>query len=347
MGVFKRYALVISFIAASILLVSGLAYVAGLLGIERGDPRLLATQILVTAHPPLPGTPVARFAQIDPAIVPYLDNRQPSYGVIPLDALGEGIQPVGAYLPQTGNTRFDLPTDTSMTRPVTLAVTITPLISPSPTSIVHTPVQPTLLPPTAIPPAAVPATQIPPPPVSIMIVPTAVPPPIAEAQIVEVPIPQVPDVTVQPPVLATATELVNVNPTSPPPVPQTADCAPAGLPTSGVLTQRFHQFHIGIDIGVPLGTPLRATHSGTVIEAGWNNGGYGNVVAIKNGAFSTYYGHQTSVNVAAGQFVRQGDVIGWSGSTGNSNGPHVHYETRINDVPVDPLTFDSRGYPTC
>lgn len=341
---FKRYALVIPFIVISILLVSGLAYVAGLLGIERGDPLLLATQILVTARPPLPGTPVARFAQIDPAIVAYLDNRQPSYGIIPLDALGRDIQPVGAYLPRTGNTRFDLPTEAPMTLPATVAVTITPFASPE--SAMNTPVQPISLPPTAIPPAAVPATSVPPPPMSVAIVPTAVPPPIVEAP-VEVPAPQVPEVVVPPPVIAPATEVVIVNPTSPPPVSQSADCAPAGLPTSGVLTQRFHQFHIGIDIGVPVGTPLRATHSGTVIEAGWNNMGYGNVVAIKSGAFSTYYGHQTSVNVAAGQFVRQGDVIGWSGSTGNSNGPHVHYETRINDVPVDPLTFEGRGYPTC
>ncbi len=328
MGVFKRYALVSLFIVVSILLMSGLVYVAGLLGIERGEPRLLATQILVTARPPLPGTPVARFAQIDPAIVPYLDNRQPSYGVIPLDALGKDIQPVGAYLPS--NIVAELPTDT-------------PTPSPSPTAT-PTPIPPTAIPATAIPPVAIPATQIPQPPVIIAVVPTAVPPPVGEAP-VEVPIPQVPDVTVQPP--AEPTEVVVVNPTAPPPVSQTADCAPAGLPTSGVLTQRFHQFHIGIDIGVPEGTPLRATHSGTIVEAGWNNIGYGNVVAIKNGAFSTYYGHQTSVNVSVGQFVRQGDVIGWSGSTGNSNGPHVHYETRINDAPVDPLTFESRGYPTC
>jgi len=332
MSVFKRYALVSLFIVGSILLMGGLVYVAGLLGIERGDPWLLATQIFVTARPPLPGTPVARFAQIDPAIVPYLDNRQPSYGIIPLDALGRDIQPVGAYLPRTGNTVFDLATETP---------TFTPTV---PTS---TPIAPT-----PVPPVAVPATSIPPPPVSIVVVPTAVPPPVADAPpVVEAPPAAAPtaeaqQVVVEPPTLATATEVVIVNPTSPP-VQQTTDCAPAGLPTSGVLTQRFHQFHIGIDIGVPLGTPLRAAQSGTVIEAGWNDIGYGNLVAIKNGAFSTYYGHQTSVNVSVGQFVRQGDIIGWSGSTGNSTGPHVHYETRINDVPVDPLTFESRGYPTC
>jgi murein DD-endopeptidase MepM/ murein hydrolase activator NlpD len=84
-----------------------------------------------------------------------------------------------------------------------------------------------------------------------------------------------------------------------------------------------------------------------VILAGWSDIGYGNVVAIQSGAFSTYYGHQTSVGVSVGQTVTKGMLIGWSGNTGNSSGPHVHYETRINDVPVDPLTFESRGYGTC
>lgn len=125
------------------------------------------------------------------------------------------------------------------------------------------------------------------------------------------------------------------------------DCAPAGLPTSGVLTQRFHAYHSGIDIGVPLGTPTLATHSATVAFAGWNSYGYGYLVVLQNGIFITYYGHLTNFNVKAGDRVGIGSIIGWSGSTGNSTGPHVHYETRINDGPVDPLTFNARGYENC
>ncbi|RMG83030.1 MAG: M23 family metallopeptidase, partial [Chloroflexi bacterium] len=124
-------------------------------------------------------------------------------------------------------------------------------------------------------------------------------------------------------------------------------CAPSGLPVGGVLTQRFHVYHAGIDLGVPLGTAVRATHSGKVIFAGWSDVGYGYLVILQNGPFITYYAHNTSFNVTVDQLVGKGSIIAWSGSTGNSSGPHVHYETRINDIPVDPLTFSSRGYSSC
>ncbi|MBI5931057.1 MAG: peptidoglycan DD-metalloendopeptidase family protein [Chloroflexi bacterium] len=124
-------------------------------------------------------------------------------------------------------------------------------------------------------------------------------------------------------------------------------CAPAGLPVDGILTQRFHQYHSGIDLGIPLGTPVQATHSGTVTFAGWSEIGYGYLVILQSGTFITYYAHLTSFNVSSGQSVGRFSVIGWSGSTGNSTGPHVHYETRINDAPVDPLSFEQRGYGTC
>ncbi len=124
-------------------------------------------------------------------------------------------------------------------------------------------------------------------------------------------------------------------------------CAPAGLPVSGVLTQRYHAYHVGIDIGVPLGTPTQATHSGVVIFAGWSSYGYGYLVIVQNGRFITYYAHLTNFNVQIGDEVGAGSVIGWSGSTGNSTGPHVHYETRIDDSPIDPLTFEQRGFGTC
>lgn len=124
-------------------------------------------------------------------------------------------------------------------------------------------------------------------------------------------------------------------------------CAPKGLPSGGLLTQRFHAWHSGVDYGIPIGTPITATHSGIVTFAGWSQIGYGNLVIIANGAFSTYYAHLSRFNVVEGQTVGAGSVIAWSGNTGNSTGPHIHYEVRINDVPVDALTFERRGYPWC
>ena len=127
----------------------------------------------------------------------------------------------------------------------------------------------------------------------------------------------------------------------------TGNCAPTGLPLDGILTQRFHRYHSGIDIGVPSNTPVLATHSGQVTFADWSDIGYGYLVIIQNAQFITYYAHNTSFNVNSGDLVGQGSIVAWSGSTGNSSGPHVHYETRINDIPVDPLTFSSRGYQSC
>ena len=130
-------------------------------------------------------------------------------------------------------------------------------------------------------------------------------------------------------------------------MPPGTECAPSGLPVAGLLTQRFYIGHIGIDLSVPTGTPVRATHSGYVDWAEWNIYGYGNLVVIHSDHFITYYGHNSTFSVKKGQFVQKGDVIAFSGSTGHSSGPHVHYETRINDVTVDPLTFEKRGYKSC
>lgn len=112
---------------------------------------------------------------------------------------------------------------------------------------------------------------------------------------------------------------------------------PSGRPvTGGVLTQEFHNGHTGIDIAVPTGTPVRTTMDGRVIHAGWNNQGYGNLVIIENGAYRTYYAHLSSIPVAVGDEVKAGTTIGLSGSTGNSTGPHLHYEIRKNKVATDP-----------
>jgi murein DD-endopeptidase MepM/ murein hydrolase activator NlpD len=99
-------------------------------------------------------------------------------------------------------------------------------------------------------------------------------------------------------------------------------------------------FHAGLDLGAPCGTPIKAAGTGIVVSAGFNSGGYGNMTLISHGAgMSTLYGHQSSIIVAEGQSVAQGQVIGYVGSTGKSTGCHLHFEVRVNGNPVDPLGY--------
>ncbi len=266
-------------------LVAGAAYLSGVLGATRGEVRTLSIASATATMPPaMAGAPDEAFFQIDAAVNYDAQRWQPFAAGRDVDVFGFDVQPVGAYIPRSGDTRFELPP------PLTLP---TPL--PYPTS-----------PPLPLP----------------------LPPPTA-----------VPDNTVPEP---------DAPPTAIPFQPQGGQhCAPVGWPAEGPLTQRFHMYHPGIDIGVPPGSPVVATHSGQVIFTGWNDIGYGYLVILQSGPFITYYGHNTSFNVVEGQFVGRGSIIAWSGSTGNSSGPHIHYETRINDLPIDPLTFESRGFPGC
>lgn len=116
--------------------------------------------------------------------------------------------------------------------------------------------------------------------------------------------------------------------------------------TSGYTTARFHpilgmnQPHRAIDYAAPLGTPIMATADGTITYYGWNTVGYGNLVSIKhNSTFSTNYAHLSKFvkGLGIGSFVKQGQVIGYVGSTGYSTGPHVHYEIVQNGTKVNPL----------
>jgi murein DD-endopeptidase MepM/ murein hydrolase activator NlpD len=101
-----------------------------------------------------------------------------------------------------------------------------------------------------------------------------------------------------------------------------------------------HDFHPGIDIGCPPGTPVMASNNGVVEDAGWNSGGYGIWVKIDNGGgIETIYGHLSSVSVHAGQIVAKGQVIGYSGATGHVTGPHLHYEVRRNGTPIPPQNY--------
>lgn len=98
-------------------------------------------------------------------------------------------------------------------------------------------------------------------------------------------------------------------------------------------------YHSGIDIGVDYGTPIHAADSGTVIYAGWIDG-YGNTVIIDHGnGITTLYGHNTSVAVGDGQSVSKGTVIAYAGSTGNSTGPHCHFEVQVGGSAVDPMGY--------
>jgi murein DD-endopeptidase MepM/ murein hydrolase activator NlpD len=114
-------------------------------------------------------------------------------------------------------------------------------------------------------------------------------------------------------------------------------------PLHGVVTQEFGHhpggFHPGIDIAAAYGTPIHASGSGAVIYAGWESG-YGNYTCISHGGgIATCYGHQSAIYVHVGQVVTQGQVIGAEGSTGDSTGPHVHFEVRVNNVPNNPRNF--------
>ncbi len=105
---------------------------------------------------------------------------------------------------------------------------------------------------------------------------------------------------------------------------------------NGTYVRGFSSFHTGIDRAAPIGTGVRAANSGAVIFAGWNSWGYGNLIVLAHGPFLTLYGHLSSIAVRCGQSIPAGSVIGGVGSTGNSSGPHLHFEIRYGQTPQDP-----------
>jgi murein DD-endopeptidase MepM/ murein hydrolase activator NlpD len=110
----------------------------------------------------------------------------------------------------------------------------------------------------------------------------------------------------------------------------------------GHVTSGFHDparpHHNGIDFSLAVGTPIRSTWEGTVVFAGWSDAGYGNLVIVQNGDWRMYYAHLSAPSVGTGQEVQTGTVVGLSGNTGWSTGPHLHYEVRHQGAPVDPAT---------
>ncbi len=102
---------------------------------------------------------------------------------------------------------------------------------------------------------------------------------------------------------------------------------------------KTNKLHTGIDFAGPTGTPIYATGNGKVTKADYNSG-YGKHVVIDHGySYKTHYAHMSAYTVKVGQEVKRGDLIGFIGSTGQSTGPHCHYEVLKNDVPVNPINY--------
>jgi len=131
------------------------------------------------------------------------------------------------------------------------------------------------------------------------------------------------------------------------------DCGPVAIgggsfwsnpiPSGGyTLTRGYSGIHPGIDLAGATGTPIAAANGGYVIFAGPNNYGYGNLIVLIHGAYMTVYGHLSTVNVGCGQYVESGQTIGTMGSTGNSSGPHLHFEVRAGAsyATQDPMTLE-------
>jgi murein DD-endopeptidase MepM/ murein hydrolase activator NlpD len=101
--------------------------------------------------------------------------------------------------------------------------------------------------------------------------------------------------------------------------------------------------HKGVDLSAPVGTPIHATADGVVGKAAWF-GGYGLYVQLEHGSdLETRYGHMSRLNVAEGQHVRKGDILGYVGTTGRSTGPHLHYEVRVAGNAVNPVPYMQGG----
>ena len=124
---------------------------------------------------------------------------------------------------------------------------------------------------------------------------------------------------------------------------------PKGFPVHGNISSPFgmrehptsgaENFHTGIDLAISLRNPVRATADGIVSFSG-RNGGSGNLVVLEHGhGYTTLYAHNSSLAVKIGQKVKRGDIISYSGSTGNSTGPHVHYEIWKDGKPVNPINY--------
>jgi murein DD-endopeptidase MepM/ murein hydrolase activator NlpD len=117
-------------------------------------------------------------------------------------------------------------------------------------------------------------------------------------------------------------------------------------PVAGPIGDRFGaprengRRHSGVDFPVAYGTLIEAAGVGTTVFAGYNSGGYGNLVVVQHRlGYTTWYAHMSRITSWAGERVEGGTRLGYVGSTGHSTGPHLHFEVRLNNVPIDPLPY--------
>ncbi|WP_379922942.1 M23 family metallopeptidase [Erythrobacter sp. R86502] len=134
------------------------------------------------------------------------------------------------------------------------------------------------------------------------------------------------------------------------PIPQRTVSVPSRMPLEGAaLTSGFgmrthpvlggRRAHSGIDLAAPTGTPVYATADGVIGRADWFSS-YGLFISINHGAsMETRFAHLSRLAVAAGDYVKKGDLIGYVGSTGRSTGPHLHYEVRVDGLAVNPIPY--------
>jgi murein DD-endopeptidase MepM/ murein hydrolase activator NlpD len=113
-----------------------------------------------------------------------------------------------------------------------------------------------------------------------------------------------------------------------------------GWPVSGYITQKYSEVHPAVDIGVVIGTPVKAADSGYVAVVGRSDTGYGRYILIDHGnGYQSLYGHLSVIYVEVGQSVGKGQTIGLSGNTGKSTGPHLHFEIKLNGVRRNPFIY--------
>jgi peptidoglycan hydrolase-like protein with peptidoglycan-binding domain len=123
-----------------------------------------------------------------------------------------------------------------------------------------------------------------------------------------------------------------------PPTVSARFAPPLDAPVGDRFGPRGLRFHAGVDFPAEVGTAVRAAGDGTVVAAGFDAEGFGNLVVIDHGGgLTTYYAHLSRVDAAQGQTVASGDRVGLVGSTGRSTGPHLHFEVRLGGAAVDPL----------
>ncbi len=304
--------------------------VVGTVAVRVDDRDLIVTAAIRVTSAGLNPTPIEPYAALDPAVIAALERpagRAP-FAVLP------GVQPIGAYI-LVETPRAALPSLTPSQTPTasitpTFTVTPTGTLTPSPLpSATSTPSNTPTSSKTATPTRTF--TPLP----TLTSAPTATPRPLSSPFPTTIPLIDPGIAALNGLHMTPAASIIGTN------------CAPSNYPVRGLLTQNFNTLHSGIDITADTGTSVTVTHSGQVIFAGWSKLGYGYLVIVQNEHYSTYYGHNSSFNVRQWQYVHKGDTIAFSGSTGNSNGPHVHYETRIDTQAVDPLTFEKRALHSC